>query len=60
MSPKNLFNENYDAEKNDAWSLGVMLFQMLFGEDNYWEGNFLSAKNDERGKLIDRQKLKIS
>jgi len=32
MSPENLSGEAYHPEKNDVWSLGVIIFQLIEGE----------------------------
>lgn len=42
MSPENWRMEQYDLEKNDVWSLGVLLYQLLNGYRAY---NVESAKN---------------
>ncbi|CAD8072960.1 unnamed protein product [Paramecium sonneborni] len=32
MSPQNLKSEKYDLEKNDVWSVGIILYQLVEGE----------------------------
>lgn len=34
MCPENEERENYQLEKNDTWSLGILLFCLLFGYKN--------------------------
>ncbi|CAD8103297.1 unnamed protein product [Paramecium primaurelia] len=57
QSPENKFSEQYNQEKNEVWSLGILLFCLLKGY-NYYKQNSdrFNNKNDHHALI---QKLEL-
>lgn len=51
-SPEILMNKPYDAKMSDIWSMGVILFIMLFASMPFDDTNYVSMLNDQRARRL--------